>query len=193
MASGFSHHVSLPTQWGPFHLYLYGTDSLGPLVLVRGQLNPGCLVRIHSECITGDLFRSVRCDCGEQLDAACQRIQEEGSGMVIYLRGQEGRGIGLAAKLCAYRLQDQGFDTVEANAQLGFPPDARSYHETISILKDWGLPSIRLLTNNPEKSRQLIQAGIQVERVSLQVPTRAENRDYLVTKQKKLGHDLALV
>lgn len=151
------------------------------------------LVRLHSECLTGDVFSSFRCDCGEQLDQALQLVTEQG-GTVLYLRGQEGRGIGLANKIRAYALQDTGADTVEANEQLGLPVDSRDYQAAAAILHQLGLQSIRLLSNNPEKRDKLELHGIEVtEMVPSEVPARAENQRYLQTKRDRLNHQLTLL
>ena len=151
------------------------------------------LVRLHSECLTGDVFSSYRCDCGEQLEQALQLIAEQG-GTVLYLRGQEGRGIGLANKMRAYALQDTGADTVEANEQLGLPVDSRDYQAAAAILSQLGLRSIRLLSNNPEKRDKLVLHGIDVTAmVPSEVPARAENQRYLQTKRDRLNHQLTLL
>jgi 3,4-dihydroxy 2-butanone 4-phosphate synthase/GTP cyclohydrolase II len=166
-----------------------GRDEHLALVLgdVRGKR--GLLVRVHSECLTGDVFGSRRCDCGDQLELALARIAEEGRGVVVYLRGHEGRGIGLLEKIRAYGLQDRGLDTVEANLQLGHPSDVRDYSAAGQILTELGVDGVRLLTNNPAKCADLEAAGIAVaERVPAAVPWRAENRVYLRTKRAKLGH-----
>ncbi len=148
------------------------------------------LVRVHSECLTGDALGSFRCDCGEQLDAALEAIDEEGNGVLVYVRGHEGRGIGLLAKLKAYALQDQGIDTVDANTSLGLPVDSRSYHQAAEILHDLGLAQIRLLSGNPAKQEALEDLGISVvERLNLAVPERAENAAYLATKRARMRHD----
>jgi len=156
---------------------------------MKGEINPEepILVRVHSECFTGDIFGSRRCDCGEQLHKAMKEIAKK-NGVILYLR-QEGRGIGLANKLKAYELQDQGMDTVEANVELGFPPDLRDYGIGAQILADLGVKKIRLMTNNPRKIVGLEGYGIEiVERVSIQVQPRKENEKYLATKKSKLGH-----
>jgi GTP cyclohydrolase II len=146
---------------------------------------------MHSECFTGDIFGSDRCDCGEQLAHALKRIDDEGQGMVIYLR-QEGRGIGLLYKMKAYALQDQGMDTVEANLHLGFKADERTYDFAIDVLKKLGITSIQLLSNNPVKMESLNKAGIQVKREAIQTTTKVRNYDYLLTKKLKMGHLLDL-
>jgi 3,4-dihydroxy 2-butanone 4-phosphate synthase/GTP cyclohydrolase II len=150
-------------------------------------------VRVHSECLTGDVFGSLRCDCGGQLHRALERIEEEGLGVLVYMR-QEGRGIGLKSKVCAYQLQDQGLDTVEANEQLGFDADLRDYGIGAQILCDLGLSSIRLMTNNPKKVVGLSGYGLEiVEQVPIETPPTDYNRNYLKTKKEKLGHQLSEV
>jgi len=187
----------LPTQYGEFaaHVYRATQDGAENLALVMGDargVEPP-LVRVHSECLTGDLFGSLRCDCGEQLDQAMRVIAREGRGVLVYLRGHEGRGIGLAQKLKAYQLQDQGRDTVEANTELGLPVDARRYDVAAQILKDLGIGRIRLMSNNPAKVSELQRHAIEVvERVPLETIPTEENRRYLATKRAKLGHFLHL-
>lgn len=185
--------VDLPTEFGRFRMRMY-EEICGPraqhLVIYKGELIDAAppLVRVHSECLTGDLFHSRRCDCGEQLDHALRAIEREGRGAVIYLR-QEGRGIGLRNKLLAYRLQEQGQDTVEANEALGFAADPREYWAAAAILRHLGVSHVRLLTNNPCKVRELERYGIGVsERIPLAIAPRAENRGYLETKRRRLGH-----
>jgi 3,4-dihydroxy 2-butanone 4-phosphate synthase/GTP cyclohydrolase II len=184
----------LPTKFGDFQVVAYRSvlDGREHVALVKGDISgkANVLVRMHSECMTGDVFGSMRCDCGEQLAAAMRRIEEEGQGAVVYLR-QEGRGIGLANKLKAYRLQDEGLDTVEANTELGFKPDLRDYGIGAQILLDLGLHSIRLLTNNPRKIVGLDGYDIEVTgREPLLVEPSAHNERYLDTKRAKLGHIL---
>lgn len=186
----------LPTQFGRFRLYAYKEDRNGRvhLALVKGETDgaPDLLVRIHSECLTGDVFHSWRCDCGDQLDAALETIQDSGMGIFVYLR-QEGRGIGLVEKLRAYELQDKGLDTVEANAKLGFRADQRDYEAAISILHDLDVTSVRLLTNNPMKVSGFDGSPIKVvERVPLETRPNHENVSYLKTKRDRLGHILDL-
>ena len=184
----------LPTPYGDFEAIAYRDSRHSEHLLLRmGNLNePAPLVRLHSECLTGDVLGSLRCDCGDQLRSALRHIAREGRGLLIYLR-QEGRGIGLANKIRAYALQDQGFDTVEANIHLGFPPDARTYAIAAAMLKDQGVTAIRLMTNNPRKVADLELNQIRVvERVPHELPARPENRRYLQAKAQKLGHLLAL-
>ena len=189
----------LPTAHGTFQMHGYAVEpGREHVALVLGDLahagsnGDAPLVRVHSECLTGDAFGSWRCDCGEQLDAAMQEIGREGLGVVIYLRGHEGRGIGLHAKLHAYALQDAGLDTVDANLRLGLPIDARDYGAAAAILSDLGLRRIRLLSANPDKSARLGDLGIEVTaRLPLPVTERAENASYLATKRKRMGHDSA--
>lgn len=188
--------VEFPTDYGSFTLHLYKSevDSHHHLALVKGDLSATekPLVRVHSSCLTGDVFGSCRCDCGQQLHEAMRRIEREGTGVILYMR-QEGRGIGLVNKLLAYQLQDKGLDTVEANEELGFGADLRDYGIGAQILADLGLKSIRLMTNNPKKVVGLKGYGIDIaERVELEVkPTRFNHR-YLETKRDKLGHLLTL-
>ena len=182
----------LPTQFGEFTVYAYVDEhGLEHLVLVRGEVSESVtpLVRVHSECLTGDAFGSVRCDCGDQLSRALEMMADEGSGVLLYLR-QEGRGIGLANKVRAYALQDRGYDTVEANQSLGFAPDERDYSVAVSMLRELGVRRVRLLTNNPAKRTALEDGGIVVtERLPLTVP-RTENSRYMRTKAEKLRHIL---
>jgi 3,4-dihydroxy 2-butanone 4-phosphate synthase/GTP cyclohydrolase II len=162
------------------------------IAIVLGELTDEPLVRVHSECLTGDVFHSRRCDCGAQLELALREIRGEGRGAVVYLRGHEGRGIGLIDKLRAYALQDGGLDTVDANRCLGHPDDARDYHVAAAILHDLGASRIRLITNNPDKCHALERAGIEIaERVPALVTPTEESRRYLMTKQTRLGHALA--
>jgi len=186
--------AELPTEYGEFKVIGYTNlvDERDHVAIVKGELEgkKNVLVRMHSECLTGDVFRSKRCDCGEQLRAAMKKIQEEGLGAIVYLK-QEGRGIGLANKLRAYDLQDQGRDTVEANEALGFKPDLREYGLGAQILLDLGLTSVRLLTNNPRKIVGLEGYGLEITgRESVEVEAGEFNREYLATKRTKLGHIL---
>jgi 3,4-dihydroxy 2-butanone 4-phosphate synthase/GTP cyclohydrolase II len=188
--------AKLPTKWGEFRAAAYKSvvDAAEHVALVKGDISNGepILVRVHSECLTGDVFGSLRCDCGAQIEMALQRIAKEDRGVFLYMR-QEGRGIGFHNKLCAYALQDQGMDTVEANVALGFAPDLRDYGVGAQILADLGLHNIRLLTNNPKKVIGLESYGIKiVETVPLIAPATPYNIRYLETKQKKLGHILNL-
>ena len=197
--------ADFPTRWG--HFCILGFEGLlaaptpanGPtparrvetaIALVMGDLTtpPPPIVRIHSQCLTGDVFHSLRCDCRQQLELALSAIAAAGRGILIY-ENQEGRGIGLMAKLQAYQLQDQGFDTIEANLSLGFQADCRQYELPAAILKLLGVPSVRLITNNPEKVAALESVGIRVaERISAQVPPQPASARYLQTKRQKMGH-----
>ena len=188
----------LPTRKaGAFRLLAYGDSKDRDVVvaLVKGRIAAGksALVRLHSQCLTGDVFGSERCDCGEQLDAALTLIEESGSGILVYMF-DEGRGIGLLNKIRAYALQDRGRDTVEANHALGFAADMRDYRIGARILLDLGVRQVRLMTNNPDKVRQLEQYGLTVtERIPIEVTPGVSNREYLRTKRAKFGHLLSLV
>ncbi|MBM4284544.1 MAG: bifunctional 3,4-dihydroxy-2-butanone-4-phosphate synthase/GTP cyclohydrolase II [Deltaproteobacteria bacterium] len=189
--------TTLPTYFGEFTVHAYDNDidDNQHLALVRGEVNPEepILVRVHSECVTGDVFHSLRCDCGDQLEAALQRVEEEGRGVIVYMH-QEGRGIGLVNKIRAYALQDQGADTVEANEALGFKADLRDYGIGAQILRELGVRMMRLMTNNPKKIIGLEGYGLKVvERVALEVPPNRVNRNYLKTKCLKMGHLLTMV
>lgn len=184
--------ATLPTKfYGTFKAVGYKTP-LGEIVaLVRGKVDEGdVLVRIHSECLTGDVFHSLRCDCGDQLENALKMIDKEGKGVAIYMRGHEGRGIGLINKLMAYKLQEEGKDTVDANIELGFPPDMRSYGIAAQILMDLGVKSIRLLTNNPLKIEELKKYGFNIVREPIEVEPCEVNLPYLKAKKDKMGHML---
>jgi 3,4-dihydroxy 2-butanone 4-phosphate synthase/GTP cyclohydrolase II len=184
--------TKLPTDYGEFTAIAFSNfvDSNVHLALVKGEISPEkpVLVRVHSECLTGDVFGSKRCDCGEQLHKAMEMIDKEGTGVILYMR-QEGRGIGLGNKLKAYELQDRGLDTVEANIQLGFKPDLRDYGIGAQILVDLGVRKMRLMTNNPKKIVGLEGYGLKVvERVPIETKPHEKNLVYLRTKKKKLGH-----
>jgi 3,4-dihydroxy 2-butanone 4-phosphate synthase/GTP cyclohydrolase II len=185
----------LPTAHGDFTAYGYRitVDGSEHLALVHGDVTGAepVLTRVHSECLTGDVLGSRRCDCGPQLDEALERIVEEGRGVLVYLRGHEGRGIGLVAKLQAYQLQDGGRDTVDANLELGLPADARHYGAATQILRDLGVTRVRLLTNNPDKVTNLEDYGVRVaERVPLTTRPNDHNLQYLLTKRDRMGHHL---
>ena len=196
----FSGPANLPTDYGLFQArsYLSTADGIEHLVLTHGDLDDaardrGVLTRVHSECLTGDLIRSRRCDCGTQLDAALQAIVAEGAGVLIYLRGHEGRGIGLGHKLSAYALQETGCDTVDANLQLGLPVDSRDYSVAAAILHDLRVDRVRLVTNNPDKVDTIESSGIHVtERIELPPAVTADNLTYLTTKRDRIGHLLDL-
>jgi 3,4-dihydroxy 2-butanone 4-phosphate synthase/GTP cyclohydrolase II len=187
----------LPTEFGDFDIHIYESRRATEthVALVRGQLGDGAnvLVRVHSSCVTGDIFHSARCDCGAQLHEALGRIAEEGRGVLIYLN-QEGRGIGLANKIRAYKLQDEGADTVEANERLGFPADLRDYRAALEMLRDLGVGSVRLMSNNPKKLEGLTGDGLAVnERLPIEIAATAATQHYLRTKKDKLGHLLSSV
>ncbi|KAH8502750.1 hypothetical protein H0E87_014156 [Populus deltoides] len=183
----------IPTMWGPFKAYCYRSllDGIEHIAMVKGEIGDGkdILVRVHSECLTGDIFGSARCDCGKQLALAMKQIEAAGKGVLVYLRGHEGRGIGLGHKLRAYNLQDDGRDTVEANEELGLPVDSREYGIGAQILRDLGVRTMKLMTNNPAKYVGLKGYGLAVAgRVPLLTPITRENKRYLETKREKMGH-----
>ncbi|WP_274555938.1 bifunctional 3,4-dihydroxy-2-butanone-4-phosphate synthase/GTP cyclohydrolase II [Streptomyces spiramyceticus] len=187
--------VNLPTSFGEFTAYGYRStvDGVEHVALVHGEIGDGedVLVRMHSECLTGDIFHSLRCDCGPQLEASMQAITDAGRGVVVYLRGHEGRGIGLLSKLRAYELQELGRDTLDANLELGLPADARDYAAGAQILEDLGVHSLRLMTNNPEKTAALVRHGLKVSgREPMPVKAGEHNLRYLRTKRDRMGHDL---
>jgi 3,4-dihydroxy 2-butanone 4-phosphate synthase/GTP cyclohydrolase II len=183
--------AGLPTRYGTFEMYVYDAcDHKEHVALTLGAIDDGdaVLVRAHSECLTGDVFGSSRCDCGEQLDDSLRFLQEQGRGVLLYLR-QEGRGIGLAKKISAYALQEQGLDTVEANLALGLPEDMRDYRVAAEMLLDLGVGQARLLTNNPAKVEGLQRYGVEVvERLPLGISPNPSNLGYLRTKREKMGH-----
>lgn len=189
--------ANLPTAWGDFRILVYRDIPTGKehAAIIKGDVaEKDCpdpvLVRVHSECLTGDIFGSRRCDCGPQLAESLRRIEKEGRGVILYLR-QEGRDIGLTSKILAYELQEQGLDTVEANLQLGHPVDGRTYDAARDILNDLGVHCVRLLTNNPTKIEALQKLGFNcVERVPLEITPNRVNRSYLETKKDKMGHML---
>lgn len=183
----------LPTEYGLFTAFAYVANDtqIQHIALVKGDVRnkADVLVRVHSECLTGDVFRSKRCDCGLQLQSALEKIASEPCGILVYLRGHEGRGIGIAHKLRAYQLQDQGKDTIDANLDLGLPVDARGYETAAQILRDLGVISIRLMTNNPAKFQGLDHCDILIaERVPLEPVITKENQRYLLTKKNRMGH-----
>jgi 3,4-dihydroxy 2-butanone 4-phosphate synthase/GTP cyclohydrolase II len=187
----------IPTEHGTFNAVGFRSliDDRQHIALVMGEIGDGegVLTRVHSECLTGDVFGSLRCDCGDQLDLALARVANEGRGVVLYIRGHEGRGIGLLHKLAAYRLQDEGLDTVDANVNLGLPVDSRDYGVGAQILYDLGVRSMRLMTNNPTKRAGIEGYGLSiVEQVPLSIEANEENRDYLRTKASRLGHQMDL-
>jgi GTP cyclohydrolase II len=185
-------NCSLPTEYGLFQLYVRDNGQPGNenIALVMGDVQNGepVLTRLHSECLTGDVFHSLRCDCGPQLNEAMKMIAQEGRGVILYHR-EEGRGIGLLNKVKAYKLQENGADTVEANIMLGFDVDARDYRDTAQLLLDLGVTSLRLITNNPKKIESLIEYGFIIEdRIPLHVGQSPFNSNYRLTKEEKMGH-----
>ncbi|MDR0534056.1 MAG: bifunctional 3,4-dihydroxy-2-butanone-4-phosphate synthase/GTP cyclohydrolase II [Verrucomicrobiales bacterium] len=187
--------VSMPTDYGIFDLHLYRSslDGVHHLALSKGKINPNkaVLVRVHSECLTGDIFGSRRCDCGSQLHDALRMIDEEGSGVLVYMRGHEGRGIGIGPKIHAYKLQEQGYDTIEANVKLGFPEDLREYGIGAQILYDLGVRKMRLMTNNPKKVVNLAGYGLKmISQVPIRTKPNKHNKKYLETKKTRMGHTL---
>jgi 3,4-dihydroxy 2-butanone 4-phosphate synthase/GTP cyclohydrolase II len=188
----FEVETTVPTEHGAFRFRAYRDRQTGAdhLAIISGNPTNGTLLRVHSECLTGEVFASEKCECGPQLDAALDAIQQEG-GIVIYMRGHEGRGIGLINKLKAYRLQEDGLDTLDANLALGFPADGRDYGAAVAILEDLGISEVRAITNNPEKLRQLKERGITViDRVPLVVGVGQFNEKYLAAKRDRMGHVL---
>jgi GTP cyclohydrolase II len=182
--------ADLPTVFGDFRLHVFrNAAGAEHMAIVAGTPVDGCLVRLHSECATGDILGSLRCDCRQQLELALRKIAEAGSGLVIYMRGHEGRGIGLANKIRAYALQDKGMDTVDANLCLGFPVDARNYADAAAILRTFGLGCVRLMTNNTQKVDALEGCGIKVSaRLAHWTSANAHNENYLTTKKSRMGH-----
>ena len=183
----------LPTKYGIYRIIAFPGDNSDKenLALVMGKVEGEILIRIHSECFTGDVLHSMRCDCGEQLDLAMKKISKEGKGIIIYLR-QEGRGIGLVNKLKAYNLQDDGMDTVEANIALGFNAEMRRYGRAVEILENLGVKKIKLMTNNPAKVEDLEKAGFEVKQIGHSTEPNEENKDYLRTKVSKMNHKLEI-
>ena len=188
--------VHMPTEWGEFQLHAFKDKSndMDHLALVKGtwEKDEAILVRVHSSCLTGDIFGSCRCDCGSQLHSAMEQIEKEGKGVIFYMN-QEGRGIGLVNKLKAYKLQEGGMDTMEANIELGFKADGRDYGIGAQILRELGVSKMRLMSNNPKKRTGLIGYGLEIiENVSLEIPSNVHNKDYLQTKRDKMGHNLKI-
>jgi 3,4-dihydroxy 2-butanone 4-phosphate synthase/GTP cyclohydrolase II len=185
--------IPFPTKFGEFQMFIFRSEILNQehVAIVKGDLETlkkdSPLVRLHSECFTGDIFGSFRCDCGDQLESSMKMIEQKGSGAIVYLR-QEGRGIGLFNKVRAYQLQDKGMDTAEANLHLGFPVDSRDYTMAAQILRYFEIPSIKMLTNNPKKIEALASLGIKSERVPLEINANNKNAQYLFTKKVKMGH-----
>jgi 3,4-dihydroxy 2-butanone 4-phosphate synthase/GTP cyclohydrolase II len=188
--------ANLPTEFGPFRIIGFRDTSNGEefVALVKGEIRPDepVLVRIHSQCLTGDVFHSLKCDCGPQLQRAMEMVQEEGKGLIVY-QHQEGRGIGIINKIRAYALQDEGADTIEANLMLGFDVDQREYSQCAEVIRQLGAHRIRLMSNNPEKLQALTEAGLEiVERVPLEIVAEEPAHRYLQTKKEKMGHFLRL-
>jgi 3,4-dihydroxy 2-butanone 4-phosphate synthase/GTP cyclohydrolase II len=188
--------VHMPTEWGDFQLHAFKDKSndMDHLALVKGtwDKDEAILVRVHSSCLTGDIFGSCRCDCGSQLHSAMEQIEKEGKGVIVYMN-QEGRGIGLVNKLKAYKLQEGGMDTMEANIELGFKADGRDYGIGAQILRELGVSKMRLMSNNPQKRTGLIGYGLEIiENVSLEIPSNVHNKGYLQTKRDKMGHNLKI-
>jgi len=188
--------VHMPTEWGEFQLHAFKDKSndMDHLALVKGtwEKDEAILVRVHSSCLTGDIFGSCRCDCGSQLHSAMEQIEKEGKGVIVYMN-QEGRGIGLVNKLKAYKLQEGGMDTMEANIELGFKADGRDYGIGAQILRELGVSKMRLMSNNPQKRTGLIGYGLEIiENVSLEIPSNVHNKGYLQTKRDKMGHNLKI-
>jgi 3,4-dihydroxy 2-butanone 4-phosphate synthase/GTP cyclohydrolase II len=188
--------VHMPTEWGEFQLHAFKDKSndMDHLALVKGtwDRDEAILVRVHSSCLTGDIFGSCRCDCGSQLHSAMEQIEKEGKGVIVYMN-QEGRGIGLVNKLKAYKLQEGGMDTMEANIELGFKADGRDYGIGAQILRELGVSKMRLMSNNPQKRTGLIGYGLEIiENVSLEIPSNVHNKGYLQTKRDKMGHNLKI-
>jgi 3,4-dihydroxy 2-butanone 4-phosphate synthase/GTP cyclohydrolase II len=184
--------VNMPTEWGSFELVAFKQINTGDthLALIKGswEKEEPVMVRVHSSCVTGDIFGSCRCDCGEQLHAAMEMVEKEGKGVILYMF-QEGRGIGLINKLKAYKLQEQGRDTVEANLELGFAMDERDYGVGAQILRDLGINKIRLISNNPKKRAGLMGYGLEiVDSIGIEIPANPHNQKYLETKRDKMGH-----
>ncbi|MBV8061839.1 MAG: GTP cyclohydrolase II [Alphaproteobacteria bacterium] len=182
--------AQLPTRYGAFWILVFHDDAGAEhMAMVAGTPSDGCLVRLHSECATGDIMGSLRCDCRDQLEQSLTMIEEAGEGVVIYIRNHEGRGIGLANKIKAYMLQDEGVDTVDANLELGFTSDQREYSTALAILRHFDLKSVRLMTNNKDKVKALQETGIEVvAQVPLWTATNPHNRKYISTKRDRMGH-----
>ena len=188
--------VHMPTEWGEFQLHAFKDKSndMDHLALVKGtwEKDEAILVRVHSSCLTGDIFGSCRCDCGSQLHSAMEQIEKEGKGVIVYMN-QEGRGIGLVNKLKAYKLQEGGMDTMEANIELGFKADGRDYGIGAQILRELKVNKMKLMSNNPQKRTGLIGYGLEiVENISLEIPSNVHNANYLRTKRDKMGHSLKI-